>query len=297
MGPCRDTVRNAATECIGRMLDAGRGDLVEELCAPIAFESIVRFVGLTDVAYEEARAWAQSAIQGIDPASAQDDDSIARTQSAAEAISALIGHEIRSRTPESPQDVLDHCAIVARDEMNTSHAASVSNAMFFIAAGVIDGQHVQACILHALLSEPGTLRSLRSGEVTVRAVIDECLRFESPVHLSHRWAHADAEIGGTTIPSGSALVLLTGSANRDPHIFEHPDILDIHRPNASEHLSAGAGVHSCLGVPFWFQLCELMLDVIVEATASIEIAVPSAELDWYDLLQFRGPRHLPVTIS
>jgi cytochrome P450 len=38
-----------------------------------------------------------------------------------------------------------------------------------------------------------------------------------------------------------------GSANRDESVFDEPDVFDIHRPNAREHLAFGFGIHYCLG--------------------------------------------------
>jgi cytochrome P450 len=47
------------------------------------------------------------------------------------------------------------------------------------------------------------------------------------------------EIGGVPVPADANVLLLLGSANRDPAVFEDPDRFDIHRRNAKEHLSFG----------------------------------------------------------
>ncbi len=44
-------------------------------------------------------------------------------------------------------------------------------------------------------------------------------------------------------------MLLFGAANRDPDVFDEPDVFDIYRENASAHLTFGFGIHRCLGAP------------------------------------------------
>lgn len=44
-------------------------------------------------------------------------------------------------------------------------------------------------------------------------------------------------------------MVLLGAANRDPDVFEKPDVLDVTRPNAKAHLAFSSGVHHCLGAP------------------------------------------------
>jgi cytochrome P450 len=58
----------------------------------------------------------------------------------------------------------------------------------------------------------------------------------------------DVEIGGTTIPAGSAVVCALPAANRDPAATTDPDRLDVTRGEVG-HLAFGHGVHHCLGAP------------------------------------------------
>jgi hypothetical protein len=62
------------------------------------------------------------------------------------------------------------------------------------------------------------------------------------------------------VPSGADLLLLIGSANRDPDMFTDPECFDIRRENAREHISFGHGAHFCLGAP----LARLEARVVLE---------------------------------
>jgi cytochrome P450 len=77
-------------------------------------------------------------------------------------------------------------------------------------------------------------------------VIDETLRFEPTGHATARYVTQDVDYYGTTVPSGSPILLLIGSANRDPRRYPNPDIYDIRRADI-QHLTFGYGLHYCLG--------------------------------------------------
>jgi cytochrome P450 len=78
--------------------------------------------------------------------------------------------------------------------------------------------------------------------------VEELLRFESPVQNMGRVTTREVELHGTTIPSGSRVLLLIGAANRDPRAFADPDRLDLGR-QIRRHLGFGEGIHHCIGAP------------------------------------------------
>jgi hypothetical protein len=97
-----------------------------------------------------------------------------------------------------------------------------------------------------LLERPGAAASIGSNAELVRGAVEEVLRFESPVQLTSRVSRGDTRLGGCMIHSGQQVVVVIGSANRDPARFEDPDVFDLNRIGPS-HLSFGHGVHFCLG--------------------------------------------------
>jgi len=77
--------------------------------------------------------------------------------------------------------------------------------------------------------------------------VHEAIRMVSPVIYMRRTAAQDTELRGQTITEGEKVIMYYGATNRDPAIFENPDIFDIHRANAKDHLAFGIGSHVCLG--------------------------------------------------
>jgi cytochrome P450 len=76
--------------------------------------------------------------------------------------------------------------------------------------------------------------------------VEELLRYEAPSPVQGRWTTADVELHGETLPAGSKVLLLTGSAGRDERAFPDADRFDIHR-DFDLHVSFGYGIHFCLG--------------------------------------------------
>jgi cytochrome P450 len=93
---------------------------------------------------------------------------------------------------------------------------------------------------------PDQRREIAADPSLVPNAIEETLRFQpTGPHLA-RYVVQDVEYYGTTVPAGSAILLLVGSANRDERRYEEPDRFDVHRDN-SQHLTFGYGLHFCLG--------------------------------------------------
>jgi cytochrome P450 len=76
--------------------------------------------------------------------------------------------------------------------------------------------------------------------------VEETLRFDTPNQFAARMAVVDVERHGVVIPAGAKVLMLPGSANRDPDVFADPDRYDLTRPSPVK-VTFGAGRHRCLG--------------------------------------------------
>lgn len=108
---------------------------------------------------------------------------------------------------------------------------------------------ITATVLIAL-RDPGVRARIDAdpSRAIVKAV-EESLRRDAPHRGLFRITTRDVDLGGTALPKGALLLLLFGSANRDPAVFPDPDAVDLDRPNVREHVAFGRGLHFCPGAP------------------------------------------------
>ncbi len=97
-----------------------------------------------------------------------------------------------------------------------------------------------------LAEHPDQRRAVAADRSLLNRTIDETLRFEPTGPHVARYIAEDFDAYGTTVPAGSAMLLLFGAANRDPRRYPDPDTFDIGRDNIS-HVTFGKGLHYCLG--------------------------------------------------
>ena len=93
---------------------------------------------------------------------------------------------------------------------------------------------------------PDQRRQITEDRSLLTGAIEELLRYEAPSPVQARYVAREVTHHGQTVPEGSVMLLLNGSANRDERKFPDADRFDIHR-SAGRHLSLGYGLHHCLG--------------------------------------------------
>jgi fatty acid omega-hydroxylase len=169
---------------------------------------------------------------------------------------------------------------------------AASNGFLMLVAGHDSTVNTIAHCVLTLLRNPGSIELLREKPELIPNAIEEVLRLQSAVQFfPSRSATADIEVGGTTIPAGSAVHLLYGAANRDPRRFPDPEKFDIQRPD-NEHVGWGRGVHSCVGGPLARLEVNLALETFLRRVENPRLVVDPPP---YRVNQvFRGPLHLEV---
>jgi cytochrome P450 len=141
---------------------------------------------------------------------------------------------------------------------------------------------------------PDQRRELVEDRALVPNAIEEILRFEPPSINGARYVTRDVEFYGQTVPAGSAIMFLRGSANRDHRMFPPDgDVFDVHR-SIGHHLAFGYGIHFCLGAALARLEGRIALDELLTRFPDWEVDLAHAELDSSIV---RGWKTLPAQVG
>jgi cytochrome P450 family 142 subfamily A polypeptide 1 len=234
-------VREVSSELIGSAVAAGRAEIVSELASVLPALMIGRLLGFPDELWPSLRDWSERTIQlGGGPRYFTADGSAAANEFGAAAYDL---YENRKRCPA--HDVMSVWTTAEIDGEPLSVHDVIGDCLLLLDGGAETTRTVIARTMLNLIAEPAQWRLLKAGaDMTVAT--EEFIRFVTPIHNMCRTAVRDYEIGGVTVRAGQQVVLMYGSANRDPAHFADPESFDVTRaPNS--HLAFGFGTHFCLG--------------------------------------------------
>ena len=144
-----------------------------------------------------------------------------------------------------------------------------------------------------LAEHPDQRRQIVENPSLIPMAIEEVLRYEAPSPVQARYVARDIECHGTTIPAGSIMLLLNGSANRDERRYPEGEKFDIHRGDT--HLSFGHGLHFCLGSALARMQARVALEEVVKRWPEWEVDYANARKAHTSSV--RGWAKLPVLTS
>ena len=124
--------------------------------------------------------------------------------------------------------------------------------------------------------------------------VEETLRFDTSSQMLLRVTTGDVELRGTVLPDGERVLLLVGSANRDPRCFAEPDRYDLDR-DTSKLVSFGSGRHFCLGAALARLEGRVGLEELLRLVAAYDIDPDGSER--VHSINVRGFACLPTTVS
>ena len=152
--------------------------------------------------------------------------------------------EDRRRNPRA-----DLASVIANGTIEgqpLGHLVAMSYYIIAATAGHDTTSSTTAGALWALAERPDQFRAVKNDPDLIKGLIEESIRWETPVKHFMRTATADAELAGKTIAKGDWLMLSYPSGNRDEAVFDRPFEFDVTRAN-NKHVAFGYGAHVCLG--------------------------------------------------
>jgi len=186
--------------------------------------------------------------------------------------------EIIAERRKSPRTDFVSKLIEAREEDEFLTDEDIFGAIFAICAATLDTTSTAGTIIMwVLLTHLDVWAELQKDHELVRPAIEEALRFHNTsTALFLRFALCDTEIGGTKIPEGMRVLLITQAASYDPSEYEDPLRLDVRRdPN---HLGFGGGVHLCIGAPLARTILRVAITELLDRFPRLRLDEPGFRL-------------------
>ena len=233
-----ERLRPRVLEIAGKLLDAvdpASFDVLGDYAEPLPVLVIAELLGVPASYAPSLRDWSQAIVHMYEvvPSEAV----VAAAVVAATDFAGLVRELVGERRLDPCDDLMSD---LAATELTDDEV--VAAVVLLLNAGHEASVNVFGNGLVAMLR-----RGLRPGP-DVPVSVEEMLRFDSALQLFERTATEDVEVAGVRVGAGQKIAVLLGAANRDPGVFDQPDVFDVSR-DPNPHVAFGAGVHFCLGAP------------------------------------------------
>ena len=240
-------IASAVTQLVDAAVAKGEAEVVEDLAAPLPAKMIGHLLGFEESRWPELKHWSETTIALGGGPRYHNEEGIVSAMEFAAAAAEL--YEERKQCPAS--DIMT-AWIDAEIETGGNVGGKdfgldqiISDCLLLLDGGAETTRTVIARTLINLADRPDQWALLKA-ETDLDIAVEEFIRYVTPVHNFCRSTTRGVEIRDKTIPKGQQVLLMYGSANRDPTHFDNPEALDVTR-HPNNHLSFGFGTHFCLG--------------------------------------------------
>ena len=261
-------------------MGTGGFDFIEDLGAQMPMRTIGMLLGIPEQDQEAIRDRIDHGLRLTESTMPDVDTMFAATESPGDGFEEYI--EWRATHP-SDDLMTELLQAEFEDETGTVRRLSRQEVLGYVNLLAAAGNETTTRLIgwtgKVLADHPDQRRQLVGHPERVPNAIEELLRYESPSPVQARYVTKDVEHHGQTVPAGSALLLLTASANRDERKFPDGDTFDVHRA-IDRQLAFGYGIHFCLGSA----LARLEGRVALEEVLA---RFPDWEVDWDNAVQAR----------
>lgn len=242
----------------------GDFDLLPAFAQHLPVIIIARLLGVPDTLAPQLLAWSNAMVSMYQ---ARRDRKIedAAAQASAE-FKQFLTEYIDQRRADPRDDLITHLIAAEEAGEKLSTDELITTCILLLNAGHEATVHTIGNGVKTLLETGHSVTS-----ETAEAVSEEIMRFDPPLHMFTRYAMEDMTVFDHDFKRGDQVALLLGAANRDPDVWENPEVFDPTRPRAA-HTSFGGGLHFCVGAPLARLELNIALPILFERCPSLRLA-------------------------
>jgi cytochrome P450 len=290
-----DRMRATTNELLDTLLNARAADFVSDFAQPLAASLIADLLGIPMDRRAEFRRWSVGVVETL--TSRHDASAASAARKTSNEFVQYIRQVIEERRSASHTDtaVPDIISLLLQAKLEEALTPREVTAfcVLLVVAGFETTVNGLANIANAMTLFPMAWQEVEHDPSLSSSMIEEALRYDSPDQAFFRNTLVDTSIGETTIPARSKVMVLFGSANRDPEKYANPDLFDVRR-NPVDHLAFGAGVHYCLGASLARQQYAIVVDAFLQRVKRMD---PNGSSTRHVNVIMRGFREFPVRLE
>ena len=219
-------------------------DMLKDYAQPYSVSIIGKLLGVPESDHLEFLDWSHKIVKMYD--FEVSDENANNAEDAAKQFIEYTQNLLDKRREDPQDDMITRLSQVSEDNNFLTDDQIICTVILLLNAGHEATVNTLGNGLHALLTLEKSFEEIKSETEDINDVVEELIRYDSPLQFFQRYALEDIEIGGHNISKGSKVAILLGSANRDPRMFENPDQINFKR-EIKDHSSWGGGIHFCIG--------------------------------------------------
>lgn len=290
---CKPLVDEIIEEKLDAIAQRGRFDVLTDYAIPIPIDVIGAILGVDRARRVEFRDWSEGVIQVLNPMRTPEQS--AHLERAGVAIDAYIEGLMAARRVKPEDDLVTDMVRLQAEGADLTDAEISRNLIGLLVGGNLTTSDLIGNGVYELLTHPSELAKLRADPAIVPQVVEEILRYNPPVEITVRIAPRDMEVGGCPVKATQSMITLLRAANRDPDVFDAPNIFDVSR-KPGPHMSFGGGAHICIGAPLARIEAQAALGRLFERFPNLRLAEPGAVPVKRTLPFFNGFERLDVIV-
>jgi cytochrome P450 len=291
----KSDIQTSADVLIDKIASHGRMEFVKEFAHPLPAIVIMKILGVTLDEREQWMSWSDEILAFIGMMRNFDVPAARRAQHTLKLMMDSFVALITLRRARPENDLISHLLLAQSDDgeqlMNDNELAA--QCCLLIINGNETTRNLLSSTLMLLFTHKEQKKQLDSNPELLDAVIEEVLRFESPVQFLRRIASENFEYLGVPIRDGDSIFLMLGSSHRDPLHYQNPESFNIAR-HEKKHMAFGSGVHYCVGAALSRLEAQIALSTLFKRLPNLDLVNDNTEWEWNMNPVFRGLERLEV---
>ena len=271
-----------AKSTVGRMVgaadDDGVVDFVSAVAAPYPLHVIMQILGVPEEDEQRMLFLTQQMFGGQDEdlnkSNMADMTPEQITQLVAGAVADFTAYFAKLTAEKRANPTEDVASVIANATVDGEPLNDRDMAGYYIivaSAGHDTTSASTAGAMMALAQDPEQFARVKADRSLLSGIVEEAIRWTSPVQHFMRTAAEDTEIGGQKIAKDDWLMINYVAANHDPAQFDNPRKFDASR-SPNRHLAFGAGAHQCLGLHMARLEMRILFNELLDRIETLELA-------------------------